>query len=459
MKRFRIACMAACLSVCNMYAQNLASGYFTDGYLYRHEMNPAFMNSQSYVSFPLIGNVNVGTRGNVALDDFVYVKDNKTVLFMNPLVPSEEFLGNVNDRNRINAEVKVGLVSLGFKSKNGYNTIDLYLRSNVNAVLPGELFRMAKEGLKNEEYNLSDVNFHADAFFELALGHSHKISDKLQVGGKLKFLVGGANVDAKFNDAKFEFSNDVWTAYTDAEIQTSIKNMVYKTEEKFRGPANNQTRHEYVNGMDVDKFGLNGFGVGVDLGATYKLNDEWSFGMSLLDLGFIKWNNNILASTGGRKEVCTDDYVFSLDDDETNSFSNEWDRFTEGVASLYELEDKGNQGGRTKALAATLNVSAEYSCPFYRPLSIGLLNTTKIQGDFSWTEFRLSANVAPLKWFSASANFVEGTFGPAFGMLINLHPKHFNLFVGMDYTFWSLAKQCVPKSSKCNTSIGINFPL
>lgn len=30
-------------------AQNTNSGYFLDGYLYRHEMNPAFDNERNYV--------------------------------------------------------------------------------------------------------------------------------------------------------------------------------------------------------------------------------------------------------------------------------------------------------------------------------------------------------------------------------------------------------------------------
>ena len=461
MKTWRAFIITATISLSSthLFGQQLASGFFTDGFLYRHEMNPAIANSQGYISFPALGNVNVGLRGNVALSDFVYVRDGKTVLFMNPMVSTDDFLSEIKDKNRMNTEAKIGIMSVGFKALNGYNTVAINLRSNVNGILPGELFRMAKEGLKNQTYDLSSTSFHADAFLELALGHSHQIDKHWQVGGKVKFLVGGANIDAKFNHAKFELSDNYWTAVTDAEVQASIKNMTYKKEEKLRGPEGNQTRHEYVSGIDTDGFGLNGFGIAFDFGACYRLNDDWNFGLSVLDLGFINWKNNMLATTGGKKTVTTDDYVFSADDDASNSFSNEWDRFTEGMSSLYELEDKGNQGSRTRALGATVNVSAEYSCPFYRPLTFGLLNTTKIQGDFSWTEFRLSANVAPVKFFSATVDVAEGTFGPAVGMLLNLHPKHFNFFVGMDYTFWTMTKQGAPTGSKCNASMGINFPI
>jgi hypothetical protein len=79
-------------------------------------------------------------------------------------------------------------------------------------------------------------------------------------------------------------------------------------------------------------------------------------------------------------------------------------------------------------------------------------------GKYSWTEFRLSANVAPTNIFSASANMALGTYGTSFGWLLNFHPSGFNLFVGMDHTLGKLAKQGVPLSGRANVNIGINFP-
>ena len=86
------------------------------------------------------------------------------------------------------------------------------------------------------------------------------------------------------------------------------------------------------------------------------------------------------------------------------------------------------------------------------------MNTTKIQGKYSWTEFRLSANYAPCKIFSASMSLAEGTYGASFGWMLNLHPKGFNMFVGMDHTFAKMAKPCVPMAGKFNVNFGINFP-
>ena len=60
------------LAATGAFAQQTSTGFFNDGYLYRHEMNPAIANSDSYVAFPGMGNLNVGYRGNVSLGDFIY---------------------------------------------------------------------------------------------------------------------------------------------------------------------------------------------------------------------------------------------------------------------------------------------------------------------------------------------------------------------------------------------------
>ena len=176
-----------------------------------------------------------------------------------------------------------------------------------------------------------------------------------------------------------------------------------------------------------------------DLGAEYKIDDNWKVSMSLLDLGWIGFKNNFVASTDGEHMVETDKYLFNLKDDTYHSFDNEKERLAEGISQLYELKDKGNTGSRSRALGATWTWGAEYKTKFYDKLTFAFLNTTRIQGKYSWTDFRFSANVAPTKAFSATANLAFTTFGTSFGWLINVHPNGFNFFLGMDHT-WQTGK-------------------
>lgn len=439
-------------------AQNLNSGYFTDGYLYRHTLNPAFGNDQSYVAMPALGNLNVGMNSNLRVDDILFNVNGRTALFLNPQVSTSEFLDGIHDKNKITENLRLQILGTGFKAFGGYNTFEINARQDLGLNIPGSLFRLAKEGIENKTYDISNFNAHAGGYAEIALGHSRQINDQLRVGAKLKVLLGIANIDANFKKAQLTLGENEWIGITDAEIQASIKSMKYEIEETERGPEGEETTHKYVSGLDIDSWGINGFGLAFDLGAEYKLNKNWAFSASLLNLGYIGWNNNYVASTNGERQINTDKYIFNVDEDASNSFENEADRLMEGLSALYELQDNGDMGSRSKALAATMNLGVQYTPDFYDKLSFGLLNSTRMAGKYSWTEFRLSANVAPTNIFSASANMALGTYGTSFGWLLNFHPSGFNLFVGMDHTLGKLAKQGVPLSGRANVNIGINFP-
>lgn len=172
----------------------------------------------------------------------------------------------------------------------------------------------------------------------------------------------------------------------------------------------------------------------------------------------MSWSDTQLATTNGDKTFDSDLYTFNADDSAPNSFENEWDRMKDSLEALYQLDNMGTTGGRTTSLYTTINLGAEYTFPLYRNLTFGLLNTTRIAGKWTTTDFRLSANVAPCKVFSAGINMAAGTNGMAFGWIANLHTPGFNLFVGMDRTLGRLAKQGVPLTSNASVSFGINFP-
>lgn len=154
----------------------------------------------------------------------------------------------------------------------------------------------------------------------------------------------------------------------------------------------------------------------------------------------------------------TDAYTFNADDDATNSFSSEWKRLRDDLGNLYQLNDKGNIGSRTVGLGATLNVGVDYALPVYRKLHFGFLSSTRFQGKYTWTEARLSANVAPVKCFSADVNVAAGTYGASMGWVLSFHHTGFNLFLGMDHMLGKLAKQGVPLSSNASVNFGMNFP-
>ena len=48
------------------------SGYFLEGYTYRHALNPALAPERNYVAIPVIGNFGVSAMSNVGVSTFLY---------------------------------------------------------------------------------------------------------------------------------------------------------------------------------------------------------------------------------------------------------------------------------------------------------------------------------------------------------------------------------------------------
>ncbi|MGN0214712.1 MAG: DUF5723 family protein [Muribaculaceae bacterium] len=445
-----LLCLCAAFAA-NVMAQTTTSGYFIDGYLQRYQMNPAIGNSRNFVSMPGLSNINVAERGTLGVKDIFYNINGKTTTFLNPEVSTEEAMSRLKGTNHVGVNTKIDLLSFGFKGFGGYNTFSVNARANAAVKLPSDIFRLLKEGVSNSTYNIADISAHADAYAEIALNHSHQITEKLRIGVTLKGLVGVGNVDADLKKAQLELRDDAWDIVTDATVQANVKNL------RFASKVSEETGNMCIDDVDIDKFGIAGFGAAIDLGAVYNLGD-FELSAALLDFGAINWSNNYVASTDGEHRFTTDKYTFNVDDEATNNFDDELERMGDDLAVLYEMKDMGDHGSRLRMLATTVNIGAKYTLPTYKALSFGALSSTRLQGKFTWTELRLSANYTPCKFFSMGANVATGNCGTGFGWIINLHTTGFNLFAGMDYTCLKLAKPGVPENSTTSLNFGWNIP-
>lgn len=443
-----MAALAAASTTTGVSAQNLQSGYFDDNYLYRFQANPAFGNEgHGFVAMPGLGNLNLGTNGTVGLNNIFYNVNGETTTLLNPNISAAEALGGLKDHMRLGVDLRETIIAFGFSGMKGYNTVSISARSSASIGLPKSIVRLAKQGIANETYDLSNFGANGCAWGEVALNHSHQINKHLRIGATLKVLVGVASFDARVNTANIHLNQDKYIGEVDAEMHASIGGFAWETD------YNDRTRRHYVNGANVDDFSpVNGFGGAVDLGAVYTLNPDWEFSLAFTDLGFIKWKNNVTATTDGLQSVDTESLIFNVDNNDS------WDKFRDNLSMLYELEDKGDTGSRMTGIGATMTAGAQYSLPVYRKLKFGLMNTTRINGDFSWTEFRLSANIEPVKVLSFGINAGMGTFGASFGGIFNLKAPGFNLFVATDCIPGKLAKQYAPLNSNMNVNLGINFP-
>lgn len=441
-------------------AQGLNTGYFSDDLKTRHTMNPAIGNEQSYVAIPVIGNVNVKSMGNFGLEDIMFdnplygiTSDRKKTTFMNPYLTGN-VLSGLSETNRLRVQENISLASVGFKSFGGYNTVELNVRTDAAMKLPYELFAFAaNQG--NKHYDIGDINGEVQSFAELAFGHSRQINEKWRVGGKVKLLFGIAEGTLDLNNVTADLQSDnQWVMTLNGEANVSMRGFKYKTEVRDykRGGI-----YERVNGADVDGGGLGGFGVGVDLGAVYKINEDWEVSASLLDLGFISWSNQIVARNDSKPFIFRGFRDIDVHDRHApEGFDTQTERYSDQIADFASLVDQGDQGGRTTGIGATFTAAGKYTLPAYRRLSFGVLSTTRL-GRFAWTEARLNANISPLDWLDGALSFAYSTYSTSMGWMIHIHPKGYNFFFGMDHIMGKFSKEMIPLSSNASVSMGMSI--
>lgn len=322
--------------------------------------------------------------------------------------------------------------------------------------MPYELFEFAKN-TGNHSYDIGDINAHAQSFAEIAFGHSRQINDKLRLGAKLKVLVGLGRANVKMRNMKADLTaEDKWTITGEATTDVSMKGFSYVSEEKEYNIEGSGT-YERVNDVDLDGVGVGGFGMAIDLGGVYEINEDWTVSASVLDLGFISWTNDMLAENRSKSFVFNGFHDVSVTSDRGEEIDTKVDRYGDQLADFANLTDMGDKGGRSTGIGATINVGAEYTLPVYRKVSFGALCTSRINGAYSWTEGRLSANYAPLNWLDGGVSFAVNSFTTSMGWVLNLHPKGYNFFIGMDHILGKTSKEMIPLSSNASLTVGMNI--
>ncbi len=461
--RYMAAALTMAAAILPTSAQELRTSYFMETSNYRHQMNPALLDSP-YVGL-LFSNINIGMTGNIGAKQFIfdtnglpgYTGNYRYTTFMDPNVDAKTFLNKLHDKNRFDLYLNYNLFSVGFKAWGGVNLLELNLRSNTNLTLPKGLFEFAKTAGEKEHYEFGGLGMRTQNYMELALGHSRDINKQWRVGGKLKFLIGAAYADFTADNVTLDMTEDAWRIQSNAQMKASLLKSDVIHEDPSKNSADGRPR---VKELDNFGFSLPGFGMALDLGVTYKPIENLTLSAAITDLGFISWKNTHHASSQGDYTFDGFDNIYiGSDKDQTEDIDDQFDQIGDDLEEMFSVYDDGTKTA-TQALAATLNVGAEYKLPAYDKLKFGFLYTSRIHGKYSWHQGMLNVGVRPVKWFECNVNGAVTSTGVTAGGMLSLKAPHFNFYIAADRFFSKMGKQGVPlNSSNGNITFGMTFPL
>ena len=440
----------------NAQQSNLRTAYFLDGYTYRYKLNPSLAPERGFFAIPVLGNVGVGAESNLGVSNFYMPNQNgKLAFFLDNSVSDDQFLGGLNERNILNTNVNLNLFALGFRTGKSYHTLDVSLNVNARSNLPKSLFSFAKVGTAggNTSWLVNDLGVRSDNYAEIAYGYSRPIGENLRVGGRFKFLLGVLRSDVMIDQIELTMNRERWAAKADGHADISGAVSV--------GTVSGSNLIDYDSFQIPEDFNdlmsKKSFGVALDLGASYDFLEYFTASLSLLDVGFISWNNTTTAVAPGKS--WTFDGFGTIKTDGTTDFGEQISQFGDDMLDMIQLEKTGDNQKMSKGLSATLHAGIEARMPFYQRLAFGLLATHRFDGPFSWTEARLSANLAPINCISLAASYAISNFGNSLGGVLNFHFPGMNLFVGLDsfLPLMNMTPDYIPVNAlNTNLSLGLN---
>ena len=478
--RFIFLFIETSLFILSTAAQSVNTEYFMKSSTSKTSLNPALRPEQGYVGIPGLTNFYVGYKTNTFnLENFIFPggpagSGYNSVTFLHQGVTADQFLKNISDKNYLNFDFAWTIASVGFYEGDGFWTIDLGVKSNVDFNLPKDVFKFAKQGLVTSEgesvpgYDLKDIRGKATGYAELGVGHSRPFLDnKLVVGVKAKLLFGLANADLRVKQLSMNTGMDEWSIESQATLEASMK-----------GFKPDYGEDKFFNGFKEDgSKGLGGFGLGFDLGATYKLSgladalngvideevlDRFTISAALTDIGFISWsgNSSMYLATDPSSTPIAGNFEINFGG-EGKSLGDQINDIGNTLKDAVNLKDTDGSKGRTTGLRTKMNWGLEYE--FIKDqLSAGILSTTQFTPIRNVTEFTLSGAYKPASWFEAglSYSFVHSNFN-TFGLALNFVPaKGLNLFLASDYIIPHVNSDFMPTTSKAlNFQFGLSVPL
>ena len=407
--------------------------YFMDEVPTRHAMNPAFMPNTAWYWNVFLPSFYVEATTGFAMKDFLLKNNNEWVTAFHPSQNINKLYNRIPRTTEIGTNVGLNLINFGFRAKDkNYFTFDLGVKANASAYIPKNFFKLALFGTPDEHginrYNLKNLGINAAVYGELGLGYMRQINDKVNVGFKLKGLVGVAGAYSKFNKLNLNASIEEWQLDGQGEAYFVTPNMAYwdadaeKPTLRFNDPLFSKNWRDYFQG----------FGGAIDLGVTYEPIKNLVISAAVTDIGFIRWNKpQSMVHLVADGAFSFKGLEYKVGDNVSGDYwANQLDSIWNTLLDNYEIKNGGKKFNQW--LTANVNVGIEYGV-LKNKISFGALSNTRINQARLMQEVTLALNLRPADWFKTyfSYTFMDGR--NSIGLGINLRMGAVNTFIVMDY--------------------------
>jgi len=357
--------------------------YFMHGVPQSNRINPAFQPKCGlYIGFPVLTPLKAEfSSSSLAYKDVIYPHptEDSLITFLHPLGSKETFLNQLKPVNFVASDMGTSLVSVGFRTGVGFFTLDVTSRIDGNIYYPGDLARLMINGAEEgETYELDGIGVDLSVFDEISLGWSRAILDNLNVGVRAKVMFGVGNLSTINSDLSVTTSQEAWKIRSDMMFNASLPFAeVTYDEDGMIDEVIIKDDLENPSAKTIQRYMFNGknLGFGLDLGADFWPMDQLQISLSVVDLGFISWKDEVHKVNYAMEYDYVGIEVNPFDLSEDYTFGDHLDSTIQQMAdSLSGFLEFTPGGVYSKMLNTKLYVGASYYLS--QIINFGLLSRT-----------------------------------------------------------------------------------
>ncbi len=401
-------------------------------------LNPGvFPEYSGYFSFPVPSGWGItGTNSAFSWND----------MFENGKMKLEGLVPKLNNKNYLNVGLGFDVLGLGFKSGKNFFSLNLSPKVDVNLGYNKAVFDFLTNGngaYIGKDISLDGFGFDVTAYSETGIGYTREVNEKLNVGGRVKLLLGLANINGDFDGISLYTDPDDYAITATSEFGINA----YGT--------------YFLDDSIADVFGDPGFvnfsnvGFGLDLGGEYQLNDKIDLFASVVDLGYIKWADYGESFSNDGSSFTFDGIPFSEFGSNSGESSEEesgfFDDLGDSLSNTFKLER--SQISYTTRLKTRIFAGASYKLNDFFD-GQAMVHGRVFNNNF-YPSYLVAGNFHVKKWLTIKLTYsgANGTFDNL-GAGLALHLGSFQVYGMFDN---AIGLSAVDHSKFLNASFGVNF--
>jgi hypothetical protein len=309
------------------------------------------------------------------------------------------FVDKMAKKNITYMLTSVDLISFRVKARNSYFSFNITDHAEFRTMLPKDLFGVVVNGNAGNyignDIVLSNIRLDAQYYREYGVGYQHETKKKWSYGFRVKLLQGLANVHTSkstttIHVGKDEVEGNEHNVKSDMVVNTSYNKEWENLDINFDDP-NSVKKMSKLFFSDFSNLGL-----GLDFGASYKLNKRLTFSGSLNNLGFIRWKENTKNYKFKGETV-----IKGVESKNVSDFNGEnfnFQRVVDSIGNAFKLDTTGVK--YTSNMVGSSTITANYK--LWRNTELNaLFNASFYKGSKFSASVGIHHNVA--KWFSIMA--------------------------------------------------------